>query len=166
MCHLRLDAISLTMFGYKVTAPPPGRRSISTILEAFSSSEPMVEKDALLGALADTFPQLLKLPNPLKRAADELRTELGRIAREVWSGGPGSRLGDARLLDLIGTSVADLGALGVRTAVLDDNGKAMTEDQVIAQVSRSIVSSAHVANWHHPLRLSASCLPAPGPSPT
>jgi hypothetical protein len=90
------------MFAYKVTAPPPGQPSIAQILEAFSSSEPPSDGAALAGALVGSFPQLLRLPNPLKRAASTLRNELGRIARAGWAGGPGERAGEARILDMMG----------------------------------------------------------------
>jgi hypothetical protein len=57
---------------------------------------------ALLGVLIGTFPSLLRLPNPLSKAAATLRSELGRIARDVWGTDKAARRGQARILEMMG----------------------------------------------------------------
>jgi hypothetical protein len=57
---------------------------------------------ALVGELLATFPSLLKLPNPISKAAATLRIELGKIAREVWGTDKAARRGQARILELMG----------------------------------------------------------------
>jgi hypothetical protein len=59
---------------------------------------------AFMGALVAAFPSLIKLPNPLSKAAATLRMELGKIAREVWGTDKAARRGQARILELMGSS--------------------------------------------------------------
>jgi hypothetical protein len=55
----------------------------------------------LLETFASLFPHLLYLPSPLKTYSHTLRTEFGKIAREVWAGKDGSGM-HAKVLDALG----------------------------------------------------------------
>jgi hypothetical protein len=89
------------MFACKISTPSKGQRSIPVILDIFSSSNAMTTGDALAGIIISAFPSLLKLPNPMKTAARDLRMELTRIARDVWAADSPARVGDARILEMM-----------------------------------------------------------------
>jgi hypothetical protein len=93
----------MTMFAYKISSTSPGQRSIPDILNSFSTTEAMTTGAALAGILLASFPSLAKLPNPKKAAATDLRLELTRIAREVWGHSSMDRIGEARILEMMGT---------------------------------------------------------------
>jgi hypothetical protein len=99
---ISLDAISLTMFAFKISTPAAGQRSIPEMLNTFSTSDAMTTVEALAGVLVSAFPSLLQLPNPMKTVATDLRVELSRIAREVWTDSA-TRVGSARILEMMGT---------------------------------------------------------------
>lgn len=58
----------------------------------------------LLETFASLFPYLLYLPSPIKRYANTLRTEFGRIAQEVWAGKDEGGM-HAKVLDALGESL-------------------------------------------------------------
>jgi hypothetical protein len=93
------------MFGCKASTPSEGQPSIPDILDRFSSSNAMTTKKALAGIVLSAFPSLLKLPNPTKTAARDLRMELTRIARDVWAADSPARVGDARILEMMSASI-------------------------------------------------------------
>ncbi|PCH41962.1 cytochrome P450 [Wolfiporia cocos MD-104 SS10] len=79
--RVALDAISMTAFAYDVG------NSDHSIPELISkiSNVPQSPVTLLASALADVLPVLTRLPSPMKEWTTMLRTELGRIADEVWS---------------------------------------------------------------------------------
>jgi hypothetical protein len=93
------------MFACNISVPAEGQRSIPAILDTFSSSDAMTTGEALAGMIVSAFPSLLKLPNPMKTAARDLRAELTRIARDVWAADSPARVGDARILEMMGSYI-------------------------------------------------------------
>ncbi|KAI0345465.1 cytochrome P450 [Trametopsis cervina] len=100
-----LDAISMTMFAHNVSGGD-GPNSVKTLLKNISDGPS--GGDTTLSRVAviviGLFPQLLALPNPLKKWAMMLRTELGKIAQEVWdTGKTNESVGgmDARVLEVL-----------------------------------------------------------------
>lgn len=116
-----LDAISMTMFAYNLSA------STGTIPELLSniSNGPSQEDtlaNRLAGLLISSFPSLLAMPNPMKTWATKLRTELGAIAKDVWDNGiDGVEVGmNARVLEVLRQSSKD--------------GETMTRDEAVAEI--------------------------------
>ncbi|KAI0083055.1 cytochrome P450 [Irpex rosettiformis] len=100
-----LDAISMTMFAHSVTASD-GPNSVKALLKNISDG-PSGEDTAanrIAAIVIGMCPQLLALPNPMKKWATMLRTELGKIAQEVWDIGSRNKdVGgmDARVLEVL-----------------------------------------------------------------
>ncbi|PFH47745.1 hypothetical protein AMATHDRAFT_66969 [Amanita thiersii Skay4041] len=92
---LTLDAISMTMFMHNLSE---AQDNIPSLLHNITNS-PMPKEGAVLAeTLVSIFPILLKIPTSIKRWADRLRTELGKIAENVWLGKVGIGM-HAKLLD-------------------------------------------------------------------
>ncbi|KAK7034769.1 hypothetical protein VNI00_012176 [Paramarasmius palmivorus] len=79
--RLTLDAISMTMFAHDLSGG-----EIPTILKRITHSPPDGPADVLLKTFASQFPVIMNLPSPMKKWCTELRTSLGAVAKEVWSG--------------------------------------------------------------------------------
>ncbi|KAI0310795.1 cytochrome P450 [Amylostereum chailletii] len=101
---LSLDAISMTMFSHNLST---SSSSIPTLLNNISNGPS--DEDTTLSRIATlvigAYPRLLNLPNSMKTWADMLRTELGKIAQEVWDAGQRNEsVGgmDARVLEVMG----------------------------------------------------------------
>ncbi|KAJ3846583.1 cytochrome P450 [Lentinula lateritia] len=80
---LTLDAISITMFNHNLSAT---KGEIPGLLNKIANAP----NGVALSALASLFPLLLHLPSPMKNWCQNLRTRLGIIAKEVWSGKEGA----------------------------------------------------------------------------
>ena len=103
--NCRLDAISMTMFAHSVTASD-GPNSVKTLLKNISDgpSDDDTTTNRIATIVIGLCPQLLAIPNPMKRWAVMLRTELGKIAQEVWETGTRNEdVGgmDARILEVL-----------------------------------------------------------------
>lgn len=111
----------MTMFAHNLSATS-GSDSIASLLDNITNG-PDASEDTTLNRLATViigaFPRLLNLPNPMKRWADMLRTELGKIAQEVWDEAERNEVVggmDARVLEVLSKWVPLL----VMSAARDD----------------------------------------------
>jgi hypothetical protein len=94
----RLDAISMTMFMHNVSA---GEGQIPALLHEMSNSPNGDYFTIFMETLTSFFPSILYLPNPLKRYAEKIRIEFGKIAEEVWAGKDDAGM-HAKVLDTLG----------------------------------------------------------------
>ncbi|KIP02439.1 hypothetical protein PHLGIDRAFT_39271, partial [Phlebiopsis gigantea 11061_1 CR5-6] len=80
-----MNAISMTMFAHNLSIST-GSQSIATFLDSITNGpdDTSTFANKLAAVVINAFPRLLSLPNPMKRWADMLRTELGKIAQDVW----------------------------------------------------------------------------------
>ena len=95
----------MTMFAHSVTASD-GPNSVKTLLKNISDgpSDEDTVADRIAAIVIGMCPQLLAIPNPMKKWATMLRTELGKIAQEVWDiGSLNEDVGgmDARVLEVL-----------------------------------------------------------------
>ncbi|KAG7442327.1 cytochrome P450 [Guyanagaster necrorhizus] len=81
--RLTLDAISMTMFMYDIST---SNSDIPTLLHKITDSPAGKLSDIIPSAFASRFPIILRLPSPMKRWCDDLRSSLGAVARNVLSG--------------------------------------------------------------------------------
>ena len=79
--------------------------TIPDLLHNFSNSPILDAKDVLLRTLVTKFPILLQLPSPMIKFAKRLRSELGEIAGEVWSGAKVSGGMHAKVLNALSKSI-------------------------------------------------------------
>ena len=95
----------MTMFAHHITAST-GPNSVKMLLKNISdgpSGEDTIA-NRIAAVVIETCPQLLAVPNPMKTWATMLRTELGKIAQEVWEiGSLNEGVGgmDARVLEVL-----------------------------------------------------------------
>ncbi|KAK1225670.1 hypothetical protein PQX77_011384 [Marasmius sp. AFHP31] len=97
--RLTLDGISMTMFAQDLSTM---HSDIPAVIANITHSPPDGMVDITLKTLAGRFPILMKLPSPMKRWCNHLRTSLGAIAKEVWSGHQADGM-HAKLLTALGS---------------------------------------------------------------
>lgn len=102
---LSMNAISMTMFAHNLSIST-GSQSIATLLDNITNGpdDTSTFTNKLAAVVINAFPRLLSLPNPMKRWADMLRTELGKIAQDVWDASERNEVVggmDARVLEVL-----------------------------------------------------------------
>ncbi|KAA1477772.1 cytochrome P450 [Dentipellis sp. KUC8613] len=113
-----LNAISMTMFAHD---PNASAGTIPTLLRNITNG-PSADNTftRVMGILVGKFPQLLALPNPMKTWAGLLRTELGKIASEVWEEGQGDPNMEAKVIRVLSKPGKD--------------GEVVSKDEAVAQI--------------------------------
>ncbi|TFY52764.1 hypothetical protein EVG20_g10413 [Dentipellis fragilis] len=113
-----LNAISMTMFAHD---PNASAGTIPTLLRNITNG-PSVNNTftRLMGVLIGKFPQLLSLPNPMKTWAGQLRTELGKIANEVWEESREDASMEAKVIRVLNKYGKD--------------GEVVSKDEAVAQI--------------------------------
>ncbi|ESK95447.1 cytochrome p450 [Moniliophthora roreri MCA 2997] len=109
--RLALDAITMTMLSHDLNAE---NSDVGPLLARMMHSPPGGGIELLLRGLGALFPAVLKMPSSMKSYTDNLRSALGAIARDAWSG-----------REVTGTHAKLLHALA------EDN---VSEDETIAQI--------------------------------
>ncbi|KAH8110285.1 cytochrome P450 [Phellopilus nigrolimitatus] len=117
---LTLDAISMTTFGHNCSA---SSGEIPALLDKISNAPRRGAAFMIAKIVVSFCPFIVRLPSPMKHWARRLKTELGRVAEEVWSGGAkGEAAGmHSKVLDLIDKSNSD-------------DGEAISREEAIAQI--------------------------------
>jgi hypothetical protein len=81
--HRRLDAITMTMFMYNVSASDS---NIPALLNQMENSFKIGYLSIILEVLVSMFPVLINLPSPMKKWTVLVRAELLVMAEDMWSG--------------------------------------------------------------------------------
>lgn len=94
----------MTMFAHNLSISS-GSVSITALLDNFSNGphDEDTTLNRIIATVIGAFPRLLSLPNPMKKWADMLRSELGKIAQEVWEAAERNEVVggmDARVLEI------------------------------------------------------------------
>ena len=130
------------MFAHSVSTSE-GPNSVKAIFK--NLSEGPSDEDTIVSRLAvaiiGMYPQLLAiLPSPMKKWAAMLRTELGRIAQEVWETGKRNEdVGgmDARVVEVLSKYCACCGRYDSNSVELGQQKKAgakISKDDAVAEV--------------------------------
>ena len=104
----RLNAISMTMFAHNIA---DSSDSVASLLGKIANGPhpPDTTLNRLAAIIIGAYPRLLMLPNPMKRWANMLQAELGKIAQDVWDAAERNEVVggmDARVLEVLSMSSA------------------------------------------------------------
>lgn len=115
------------MFAHNLTSSD-GPDSVKTLLKNISDgpSDEDSTSNRLIEIVINAYPQLLALPNPMKKWATMLKAELGTIAQNVWDTGiVNESVGamDARVLQVLRECLLLLYFLSCTAHVYDRSAK-------------------------------------------